>query len=80
MATATATKAQPNQYGVSWVTSRTGKLDIALHPPGDGVTRADNGWEVTALYAGTHDLAPVTRRFVGEPEARRYANELWRTR
>jgi hypothetical protein len=68
--------AQPNQHGVRWARSSGGKLDIAL--------REDNGKaEVWAMYPGTHDLAPLTRKFTGpdaQAAARAYANTLWSTR
>lgn len=73
----TATKAQPNTFGITWATSRSKRLDIALQRK-----EFVGGWQVWALYAGTHDLAPRTRNFTGdtaEADARAYANELWRT-
>jgi len=74
-------KARANEHGVTWAASRSGDIQIALARSPGGL-RAD-GWDVWALYTGTHDLAPVTRTFTGagaERAARAYANELWRTR
>ena len=73
-------KAQPQSNGVTWATSRTGKLDIAVGP---GKQPGTNRWDVWALYKGTHDVAPLSKNFVGvkaEQDARKYANDLWRTR
>lgn len=59
--------------GTVWATSRSGKIRIACG-------QLHGKWQVWALYAGTHDLAPVTRNFDDEQKARDYANQLWRTR
>lgn len=72
-------KATANEQGVTWATSRSGKLSIAV-----AFDRGSaGGWDVWALYTGTHDLAPVSRQFNGakaEENARAYANELWSSR
>lgn len=84
MTTATATrKAAPNEHGVTWAVSRTGRISIAIRRK--ACTRNHDTWEVWALYTGTHDLVGVTREFSGpadkaEADARKYANMLWRTR
>lgn len=70
-------KAQPNAHGVTWATSRTGRISIAVGPDEPG------GVRVWAIYAGTHDVAPGARTFTGTSriqDARDYANTLWRTR
>lgn len=69
-------KATANEHGVVWATSRNGKLDIAVGERPGGPNR----WSVWALYVGTHDLAPVTRNFRTEQEARKYANQVWERR
>jgi hypothetical protein len=65
-------RATTNQAGIRWATSRSGRLDIAVGPKG-------GQWQVWALYAGSHDLAPRTRNFPTEPRANTYANHLWAT-
>lgn len=64
-------KAQPNEHGVTWATSKSGRLRIA-------VRQFCGTWDVWALYTDTHDLAPASRAFIDEPAARAYANDLWR--
>lgn len=68
----TTTKAVANEHGVRWAPSKNGRLRIAVGPRRNG-----GGYEVWALYNGTHDLAYVTRRFATEEAANRYANSLW---
>lgn len=53
-----------------WATSRNGRLRIRLHN-----TRENGRFEVYALDG--HELAPMTRSFVAEREARAYANSIW---
>lgn len=51
-------KAQANEHGVTWVTSKSGELDIALalSPLHMGMA-----WRVWALWHATRELAPVAR-------------------
>jgi hypothetical protein len=73
-------KAKANRHGVTWATSKNGKLDIAVGPDSRFPGKKYPGWRVWALYKGTHDLAPVARDFpgpTGEADARKYANEVW---
>jgi hypothetical protein len=72
-------KAKANEYGVTWARSQNGKLDIAVRFNG---TRSWplNEWAVWAIFPGTHDVAPVSRNFKLEQEARDYANQLWARR
>jgi hypothetical protein len=74
-----AEKAYTNGYGVTWAYSKSGSLCIGLRFNGTEVWPV-NVWAVWALYRGTHDLAPVSRNFPTEAEARAYANQLWATR
>lgn len=74
-------KAQTNEYGVTWATSKSGRLSIAVGPDND--IAGQPVVRVWALYVGTHDLAPVSRDFTGparHQEARAYANRLWSSR
>lgn len=57
-----------------WAVSKDGRLAIRLHQ------WDKQFYEVYALYKGTHDLAPVTRKFRDLNKARDYANSLWRGR
>ena len=75
-------KAQANDMGVTWAVSKSKRLDIALGADTPGTYGQPDMIEVWALYFGTHDVAPLTRRFTGADrlrEAREYANSLWRT-
>ncbi len=55
-----------------WHDSKNGKLRIHLWTP-----TYEDEVVVCALYMGTHDLAPRTKRFHNDAEARTYANQLW---
>lgn len=67
-------KAEPNEMGVTWAPSRSGRVRIAMrHQPGH-----PKPWHVWGIYTGTHDLAPITREFRTEAEARAHANRCWR--
>jgi hypothetical protein len=71
-------QAQPNEHGVTWSTSRNGKLDIAVSA--DHGTPLPHQVDVWTIYHGTHDVGPHSRRFTGpnrEADARAYANKLW---
>lgn len=78
-------KAQPDEHGVTWAPSRSGKLQIALGP--DKPVRhtlpdGEHEIQVWALYTGTHDIT-LAERFTGpnrDRAARDYANWLWRNR
>lgn len=67
-------KATKRDNGDEWAASRDGKLQIRLQ-----TTRVYGQlmFEVSAIYTGTHDLAPRTRSFHSETGARSYANSLW---
>jgi hypothetical protein len=83
--TSTSTKAQPNEHGVTWATSRSGELQIAVGP--DKPVRhtlpdGEHQVQVWAVRTGTHDVT-AARNFTGPSrveDARAYANRLWRTR
>ena len=67
-------KAQPNEHGVRWAASQSGRLQIAVGRVGVGDT-----YQVWAIYTGTHDLAPRTRGFGDDlAAANEYANRLWK--
>lgn len=71
-------KAQPNEHGVTWAPSKSGKLQIAVAP---ATTRAD-ATHVHTLWTGTHDVGPGGETFKGanhEARARAHANHLWET-
>ena len=75
-------KVTPNASGVSWSSSKAGRLQIAVGSWRKPLSRMQgaSGVEVWAIYTGTHDVAPVTKRFTGanaNAEARAYANGLW---
>jgi hypothetical protein len=77
----TDTQARPNEHGVTWSPSKSGRIQIAVGPDEPGVGR--HVVRVWLIRTGTHDLANGSRTFTGPDrvtEAREYANELWRTR
>jgi hypothetical protein len=74
----TSTKALPNEYGVTWHASRSGRLQIALAPRNRTHGPGGPGWDVWTLRTGTHDLTPHGGKFATEAEARRHANQVWR--
>jgi hypothetical protein len=69
-----------NEHGVTWAPSKSGRLQIALGADTPALPAGERQIEVWALYTGTHDVAPGTRRFTGpsrDADARAYANQLW---
>lgn len=82
MTTAAATRTETHM-NVEWATSRNGKLRVACGTPqlqSDARRDSTTEWRVWALYVGTHDLAPFTKKFTGpnaEQQARRHANWVW---
>jgi len=64
--------------------SKSGKAVISLRERGSGADPANNvypalptRYQVSAMDG--HEILPRTRNFHNEADARRYANELWRS-
>lgn len=76
MTTSSSSKAQPNDHGITWAPSKSGKAQVALRQMPHKFDRGD--WMVWAVYTGTHDMA-ISRSFTNEQEARKFANWVWRT-
>jgi hypothetical protein len=79
-----AAKAQPNEHGVTWSPSKSGRIQIAVGPDQPGIGRFTGMTivKVWAIYTGTHDVVTGST-FTGpqrDADARDYANELWATR
>lgn len=61
---------EPNEHGVYWAPSKSGRVQIA-------VGQVHGQWKVWGIYTGTHDMAPISRNCRSEADARDWANRQW---